>query len=121
MNFKIAVGSLNPVKVTAAKEVFRNYFENPYVFGVEVDTGLFKQPIGVKSTLKGAVLRAKIACKSGDIGVGLEAGLIEAPGTKTGYLDVHFCAISKDELTSIGSSSGFEYPKMARLWKKCRA
>ena len=107
---RVAVGSTNPVKIKAVEEVLRAFYPEVEVFGVEVSSGVSAQPVGVQETVQGAVNRARAALKQGDIGVGIEAGLIEVPFTLTGYMDVQFCAISDGEFTSLGAGSGFEYP-----------
>jgi inosine/xanthosine triphosphatase len=42
--------------------------------------------------------------------VGIESGLIEAPHTITGYVDMQWCAIYDGEKITLGVSAGFEYP-----------
>jgi inosine/xanthosine triphosphatase len=42
--------------------------------------------------------------------VGIESGLLEAPHTITGYVDLQWCAIYDGEKTTLGVSAGFEYP-----------
>ncbi len=107
---KVVVGSTNPVKIKATKNVFKKFFKNVEVFGVNVKSK--KQPIGMKETIEGAISRAEQALKFGDVGVGIEAGLVEIPYTKTGYFDIQFCAIKDKDLLTLGCGMGFEYPKV---------
>jgi len=107
---RVAVGSTNPVKVRAVEEVLRAFYPEAEVFGVEVSSDVRAQPIGMQETVLGAVNRAREALRHGDLGVGIEAGLVEVPFTLTGYMDVQFCAISDGEVVTLGAGSGFEYP-----------
>ncbi|MEM3506886.1 MAG: inosine/xanthosine triphosphatase [Candidatus Bathyarchaeia archaeon] len=112
----IIVGSDNPVKVNAVKNVFKSFFgEKLRVKGVKVELNLPKQPIGLKQTIEGAIKRAKFALdfeKNVDYGIGIEAGLIEVPYTISGYMDQQITAILDKELRlTIGASSMFELPK----------
>lgn len=46
-----------------------------------------------------------------DFGVGIEAGLAPAPRTRTGFVDVQWCAIlDREGNLTLGHDSGFEYP-----------
>jgi len=106
---KIVVGSKNPVKVKACENVFKLLFENFEISCIEVKTK--KQPLGMHETIKGAIKRAEEAVKYGDIGVGIEAGLIEIPFTESGYFDIQFCAIKDGKKLTLGCGMGFEYPR----------
>jgi inosine/xanthosine triphosphatase len=105
---KVAVGTLNPVKVAAVKNVFGRVYESVTVEPRKVSTGVPAQPFGTE-VIKGAMTRAKNAYKGGgyDYGVGIEAGLTDVEGY---VLDVQFCAIYDREGFTIGCGSGFEYP-----------
>ncbi len=106
---RIVVGSLNTVKIDAAADVMLRFYRDADFSGIEVGTGVSNQPFGLEETVKGAVERAQQALEHGDIGVGLEAGLISIPRTASGFLDIHFAVISDGTQMTIGSSSGFEY------------
>ncbi|NJF25627.1 inosine/xanthosine triphosphatase [Thermococcus sp. Bubb.Bath] len=110
---KVAVGSTNPAKVEAVREVFREIYGEVEVVPMGVDSGVPDQPVGLEETIKGAINRAKLALeKTGaDFGVGVEAGLYSVPETLTGYMDIQFCAIvDKEGRTTFGHGPGFEYP-----------
>jgi inosine/xanthosine triphosphatase len=53
----VLVGSQNPVKIGAVRDVFEQYFPGPEVRGVEVDSGVPAQPVG-DDTFVGAQNRA---------------------------------------------------------------
>ena len=49
---RVAVGSMNPVKVKAAENVFRRVYGDVQVEGVEVPSGVPSQPFG-QETVRG--------------------------------------------------------------------
>lgn len=76
-NLKIIIGSKNPAKIQAVKQVFTN---QQYTFAaVDVSSGVSDQPFSDEETIKGAVNRAKQALiqGKGQIGIGLEGGVEE--------------------------------------------
>jgi len=108
---KVSVGSRNPVKVEAVRRCFSLFFDDFLVESIDVHS--IPQPIGYLETIKYAVSRSLQAISSGDYdyGVGIEAGLVEAPWSITGYMDKHLCAIiDRSHLVTIGVSMGFEFP-----------
>ncbi|MDI3476140.1 MAG: inosine/xanthosine triphosphatase [Thermococcaceae archaeon] len=110
---KVAVGSTNPAKVEAVREVFQGIYGEVEVIPIEVDSGVPDQPIGLEETIKGAINRAKQAIEKtdADFGVGIEAGLYPVPETITGYMDVQFCAVvDREGRITLGHGPGFEYP-----------
>jgi len=107
---KIAVGSVNPVKVKAVENVFRRVYGEADVEGVKVASGVPPQPFG-EETVTGAINRAKeaYAPEKYDMGVGIEAGLFEVGEF---MLDVQYCAVYDGDWLTIGCGSGFEYPSV---------
>jgi inosine/xanthosine triphosphatase len=107
----IHVGSKNPVKVVAVRNVFERVFRDQpiEVIAYEVASGVADQPFE-DEIAKGAIQRATSALRDADYGVGIEAGLIWQKELKI-YLDVQFCAIidSLGKIT-LGHGSGFQYP-----------
>jgi len=73
---KVAIGSKNPVKIKATKNVFKKVFGQVKVLSVEVKSGVSHTPSSFEEILKGAINRAKNALKEtrADFGVGLEGG-----------------------------------------------
>ncbi|MFX1314751.1 MAG: inosine/xanthosine triphosphatase [Promethearchaeota archaeon] len=118
---KICVGSLNPAKINAVEISFGNYFRNFRIFKIKANSKVSSQPIGMENIIKGAINRARSALnylliekneKSDIFGVGIEAGLVSVPHTRTGYMDFQFCAIiDENQKISLGSGIAFEYPK----------
>lgn len=107
---KIKVGTHNPLKVRATRNVMEKIYTNVDVEGIEVDSGVSDQPIGLDETIQGAVNRARNAFLDADLSVGIESGLLAAPHSITGYLDLQWCAIYDGERITLGVSAGFEYP-----------
>ncbi|MGC4376055.1 DUF84 family protein [Fictibacillus sp. Mic-4] len=67
----IAIGSKNPAKVKAVKQVL-----NQEVVSFEVPSGVSAQPFSDEETKRGAVNRAKKCVEKGaEIGIGLEGGV----------------------------------------------
>ena len=103
----ISVGSDNPVKVEAVRDVMERIFGEVRISAVKVDSGVSEQPFG-DETCKGAVNRAKAAIGGNDLSVGIEAGVFEM---YDGLYDIQHCAIlDRSGKITIGMSSGFRYP-----------
>jgi len=104
---------LNPIKIAAVRDVLNSIYGKVTMTSLSVESGVPTQPIGLNQTLNGAINRAKKALKKtdADLGVGIEAGLVEIPFTITGFFDYQFCAIiDRQHWITLGSGSGFEYP-----------
>ena len=104
------MGSTNPTKVRAVKEVFSDLFSREFVLkvkGVEVDPGIPGEPWG-EDVLKGARNRALLALGDADYGVGIEAGLIMSFGE---VLGVQYCAVvDRTGAFTVGHGPGFRFP-----------
>ncbi len=109
---KIFVGSLNPAKVEAVRELLAEYpeFANSEVVGFEAASGVSDQPKSLDETLRGAMNRAKHAWQEAGLAFGLESGLMEVPYTRTGHMDICVCAIYDGETYLHGISSAWECP-----------
>ncbi len=106
---RVNVGSTNPVKVRAVRNVFRTLFPMPIVRTVAVESRVPEQPFEARA-VEGAVNRAREAIGKADYGIGIEAGLLwsEAAGD---YLDVQYCAVvDKRGRVTLGHGPGFAYP-----------
>lgn len=112
-----AIGSTNPVKVAAAREVLRRvYGRVGRVEGLDVESGVGEQPWGDEETLRGALSRAEAALEAVEarLGVGMEAGLVEVGG------DVFICAwcviLHRDGRRGVaGGANLLLPPRVARL------
>ena len=116
---KIAVGSTNPVKVRAVRNVARKLYPNVEIIPVEVPSGVSEQPMGDDETRRGAVNRARAARRAAraDWGVGLEGGAIE---TEFGMMTNAWCAIvDRQGWVGIGGSANMLLPD--RVAERVRA
>lgn len=96
---KVAVGSKNPVKIAATREVLRRvYGDEVDVEAMDVDSGVPDQPWGDEETLRGAIHRAELALRADHavLGVGFEGGLVEVDGR---VFTCAWCAVVRDEGT----------------------
>jgi inosine/xanthosine triphosphatase len=108
---KVIVGSLNPVKLNATRNILEKIYGKIEIYPKDVESEVSDQPFGLDETIKGAVNRAKNSYSSDiDLSVGIESGLMKTPNTLTGYIDLQWCAIYDGENITLGVSSGFEYP-----------
>lgn len=75
---KIIIGSHNPAKIAAVKNVFASY--NAEFIQLDVPSGVSSMPFSDEETIKGAENRALASLESGkgDIGIGLEGGVQES-------------------------------------------
>lgn len=114
----IAVGSLNPVKVEAVRNVMERIYGSVRIFAVDAKSGVPEQPFE-DETVQGAINRAKGALGKHRMAVGIEAGVFER---YDGLYDVQHCAIVDDDgKITIGMGSGFRYPdKVADLVRNGR-
>jgi inosine/xanthosine triphosphatase len=106
---RVHVGSTNPVKVRAARQVFRDVFREVRVKGVKVFSEVEEQPFE-GDAIRGAANRARAALQDVDFGVGVEAGLFWSEEANA-YLDVQWCAVvDKRDVVTYGHGPGFAYP-----------
>jgi inosine/xanthosine triphosphatase len=117
---KVVVGSTNPVKVDAVRNVFRRiYGPETDVTCMKVESTVPAQPMAAE-TITGAVMRASnvfdaVKC---DMAVGIEGGVfpqgVKVRGHRL-YLNVQYCAIFDGDSLTIGSGGGFQTPYDAIL------
>ena len=103
----ISVGSTNPVKVEAVREVMESIFGSVRIYSENVKSGVPEQPFE-DETYQGALNRAKAALKDRDLSVGIEAGVFDKYGE---LMDIQYCVIiDKKGRITFGTGSGFNYP-----------
>jgi inosine/xanthosine triphosphatase len=114
---KLIIGSENPVKVGALKEVIKDYdlLKNSKIYTKNVSSGVSEQPSSLEETIEGAINRSKNSYDSDilrrfDYSFGIESGLIYIPRTKSGKMDVCFCSIYDGKNIILGMSRCFELP-----------
>lgn len=79
---RAVVGSTNPVKIAASREILRRLSPDVEVTGLAVPSGVPDQPFGDEETQAGArqrALAALAATPEAELGVGLEGGVVEMP------------------------------------------
>ncbi len=105
----VHVGSSNPVKVEAVRNIFSQYFIELEVEGSVTRTSVPDEP-WEDDVKRGAKERAWQVMQNADIGVGIEAGLFRR---EDGIYDVQYCAIlDKMGRYTFGTGPGFRYPSM---------
>lgn len=74
---KIAIGSKNPVKIQATKNVIKKVRPDAKVISVDVKSGISTQPLSDNEAITGAINRAKKALKKlkTDLGIGMEGSI----------------------------------------------
>lgn len=112
---KLVIGSKNPAKVRAVKEIIQEYpsLTGSLVLPFNVSSGVADQPLSLEETIAGAKNRARKAFWECDYSFGLESGLMAVVGSKTGYFDVCVCAIYDGQDYHLGLSSAWEFPNPA--------
>jgi len=108
----IHVGSKNQTKVDAVKNIFMgsNLFDEIEVRAADADVTEFGHPKTMAETISGAKNRAVAVFEGSNFSVGIESGLIEAPGSNTGYFEAAICAIYNGKTHAIGMSPAHEWP-----------
>lgn len=108
---RVAVGSMNPVKLGAARSVVQRLVPGAEVIGVAVASGVPDQPWGDDETIRGAITRARAALNVTDVdtGIGIEGGVI---ATDNG--SVRTCAwaavATRDGRVGVGGSLAMTLP-----------
>ncbi len=106
---RVNVGSENPNKIAAVREVLSELYADIEIKSIETHTGVPEQPFD-GDTIVGAINRAKSAIEDADLGIGIEAGLFWNDFEKK-YFDVQYCAIvDKRGKITTGHGPGFRYP-----------
>lgn len=97
-NMKIIIGSKNPAKITAVKNVFQT--EEANFISIDIPSGVNDQPFSDEETVRGAINRAVEALKqgNGDLAFGLEGGVQE---TSHGLLMCNWGALASNEMEPI--------------------
>lgn len=76
---RISVGSKNPVKIKAVKNVVKLMWINAEIVSVAVSSGVSKQPMSDDEAIKGAAARAHLSLQKtdADLGIGLEGCTVD--------------------------------------------
>ncbi len=78
---KIAVGSTNPVKIAAVRDVTTRVWPEAQIVSIAAESGIGSMPMSSEETLLGAENRARTALRlsGADFGIGLEGGVNPEP------------------------------------------
>lgn len=107
---RVAVGSANPVKLAAARAVLTRVAPHAQVDARAVPSGVADQPFGDEETIRGARERARAARQAldTDLGIGLEGGVVDAPG---GMRTCAWCVVvHRDGREGVGGSLAMPLP-----------
>lgn len=107
---KIAIGTDNPVKIRAVRNVLRKVYPEAQVVSLKVLSRIARQPKGDRQTRRGAANRAhaaRLAAKA-DWGVGIEAGIVES---EFGMMTCAWCVIQdRAGRVGVGGSTNMLLP-----------
>ena len=108
----INIGSCNPVKVEALKEILFDYphLKDALVNPLNVPSEISDQPQSLEETIQGALNRARNAYQGCTYSFGIESGLMKVP-LKDSIMDVCVCVIFDGGDHYVGLSSAWEVPK----------
>ncbi|MBN1858159.1 DUF84 family protein [Candidatus Bipolaricaulota bacterium] len=109
---RLAVGSANPVKCDAVRDVYKAFFEvEASVVSVNIGSGVSPQPFNAEIPC-GARTRAEqaLAATDADWGVGIEAGVVRQRGDLPPVAIQVAAIVDRDGRVTWGMSPGFELP-----------
>lgn len=111
MSLTIAVGSTNPTKVQAVKDIFSNVFEKKIVvISRDVATGIEAQPMDEETTIQGGINRAKHSFdEEVDFAVGIEGGIHH---NEYGYFLRAWIAIWDGDTLGLGGCASLQLPSV---------
>lgn len=117
-NIVVAVGSKNPVKISAAKLAFAKVFYNTAVtaVGYDVDSGVASQPINDETIMRGACNRAMRVAKQNpqaDYHVGFEGGIVTSGGLW--FVRAWVAILGDNGVFHYGSTQSFALPQKMAL------
>lgn len=107
---RVAVGSLNPVKLAAVRAVVAGAAPEALVEAVAAASGVAEGLVGDEETIRGARERARVAraARDADLGVGLEGGVVDGPD---GMRSCAWCVVvHRDGREGIGGSLAMPLP-----------
>lgn len=113
---RVRVGSTKAPKIEAVRSALVGFVSGVEVDGVDVESGVSEQPVGLDEIAAGARNRARRAldvsgARECDLGIGIEDGLVELSlGGQTEVLNIGCACVTDGERESLGLSSGFAYP-----------
>ncbi len=113
---KLIVGSRNPIKVAAAKHAFMKVFSSEPLIaeGVNVPSGVARQPMTEKETRQGAINRVNAILEDGDMHLTNADWIVAIEGGVDKFIDgpatFAYFAIWHEHKWSIGRSANLPLP-----------
>src|SRR5204863_1396830 len=107
----VRVGSVNPMKVKAARKAFAKFFSRVKVVGVDIASGVSPQPISFGEVVKGARARARGAFVDCDYSVGIEAGVFRVASVTPRPFQITMACVFDGNREALGSGPFFEIPE----------
>ncbi len=106
---KIAVGSENPLKLSAVSSVLERIRAGDRVISVAAESGVSHTPLSNSETIAGARRRARESREAAgtEWGVGLEGGMNRVGGT---WFTCVWCVISDGQRETVGGGVHFQLP-----------
>jgi inosine/xanthosine triphosphatase len=111
---KVLVGSVNPVKIEAAREALAKYFENVEVVGIAAESGVADQPMDDETYL-GAENRAAEMLRineekdlGADLVIGIEGGITKIHSRWFAFGAI--CVMDRRERIGFGASPHIQLP-----------
>lgn len=110
---RIAVGSLNPVKINAVRSVALHWTAEVEIVPIAVASGVPDQPWGDDETIRGAIQRARAAREAvgADVGVGIEGGVVQSPSGQLRTCAWAAVAYADDQV-EVGGSLSMPLPQV---------
>ena len=108
----INVGSKNPQKIAAVQEIITEYDTLRYssIRSFNAESQVSPQPKTLEEMIQGAHNRARNAFLDCHASIGIESGIMTAPGTNTGYLGPCCATLYDGKQYFTGLGPAFEYP-----------
>ena len=117
----INIGSVNPTKIEAVKEIILRYdfLKDTVINEIESPSNISPQPKSIEETVTGAKNRAKNVFSGYNYSIGLESGLLSFVDIEMEFprwMNFTACAIYDGKHYAVGFSPAFEIPPvMARF------
>jgi inosine/xanthosine triphosphatase len=110
---KIAVGSRNPVKLAAVRNVMRRVYPAATIVPADVRSGVSPNPLSDEEAIRGAVARAKRAAKAeaADLGIGMEGSTTVIDGR---LMTAGWAAVYDGKRCHVGGGGHVALPRAVR-------
>jgi len=107
----VRVGTVNPMKLKAARKAFAKFFSRVKIVGVDVASGVSPQPLSFGEVVRGARERARRAHVDCDYSVGIEAGVFRVASVTPRPFQITMACVYDGTREALGSGPFFEIPE----------